>query len=83
MMGDFICSLVNWIFSGCSLQKKRRLDTLHADEANEAPENVFTLLVSLSWLKMAMGFVAFNKAKTHFAIHSWTKMKYGSNFGIL
>ena len=36
------------LFSGCALQKKRRLDTLHADEANEAPENVFTLLVSLS-----------------------------------
>ena len=66
-----------FIFRLC-LAKKRRLHTFHANEANEAPENVFTLLVSLSWLKMAMGFVAFNKAKTHFAIHSWTKMKYGS-----
>lgn len=67
-----------FIFRLC-LAKKRRLHTFHTDDANEAPENVFTLLVSLSWLKVAIGFAAFNnKAKTHFAIHSWTKMKYGS-----
>lgn len=60
------------LFLGCTLHQEGgwiHFISFHANEANEAPEKVFTLL------NRAMCFVASTRAKACFAIHSWTKMK--------